>query len=35
MRILFLTTIILSKNCNGGEVASQCFIDALKASTLR
>jgi len=30
MKILFLTTIILSKNCNGGEVASQCFIDALR-----
>jgi polysaccharide biosynthesis protein PslH len=30
MKILFLTTILLSKNCNGGEVASQCFIDALK-----
>ena len=29
MRILFLTTILLSKNRNGGEVASQCFIDAL------
>ncbi|MFQ4142088.1 glycosyltransferase family 4 protein [Chlorogloeopsis sp. ULAP02] len=31
MKILFLTTILLSKNCNGGEVASQCFIDALKS----
>ncbi len=30
MKILFLTTILLSKNCNGGEVASQCFIDALR-----
>ncbi|MDZ8239681.1 MAG: glycosyltransferase family 4 protein [Nostoc sp. ChiQUE01a] len=30
MKILFLTTIILSKNCNGGEVASQCFINALR-----
>jgi len=30
MKILFLTNIILSKNCNGGEVASQCFIDTLK-----
>jgi polysaccharide biosynthesis protein PslH len=30
MKILFLTTIIFSKHCNGGEVASQCFIDALK-----
>ena len=30
MKILFLTTIILSKNCNGGEVASQSFIDALR-----
>jgi polysaccharide biosynthesis protein PslH len=30
MNILFLTTIIMSKNCNGGEVASQCFIDALR-----
>ncbi|NER80222.1 MAG: glycosyltransferase [Leptolyngbya sp. SIO1D8] len=29
MKILFLTTILLSKNCNGGEVASQCFVDAL------
>lgn len=31
MNILFLTTIIMSKNCNGGEVASQCFVDAIKA----
>lgn len=30
MKILFLTTILLSKNCNGGEVASQCFIEALR-----
>src|SRR4028118_1630851 len=30
MKILFLTTNLLSKNCNGGEVASQCFIDALR-----
>ena len=30
MKILFLTTILLSKNCNGGEVASQGFIDALR-----
>ncbi|MFN6516359.1 MAG: glycosyltransferase [Nostoc sp. CreGUA01] len=30
MNILFLTTIIFSKNCNGGEVASQCFIDTLR-----
>ncbi len=30
MKILFLTTILLSKNCNGGEVASECFIDALR-----
>jgi|UPI00035C9CB0 glycosyltransferase involved in cell wall biosynthesis len=30
MEILFLTTIIFSQNCNGGEVASQCFIEALK-----
>lgn len=30
MRILFLTTILLSKKRNGGEVASQCFIDALQ-----
>ncbi|MDJ0616375.1 MAG: glycosyltransferase [Calothrix sp. MO_192.B10] len=30
MKIIFLTTILLSKNCNGGEVASQCFIDALR-----
>src|SRR3712207_1579289 len=30
MKILFLTTILLSKNRNGGEVASQCFIDALR-----
>jgi polysaccharide biosynthesis protein PslH len=30
MRVLFLTTILLSRNRNGGEVASQCFIDALK-----
>lgn len=32
MNILFLTTIILSKHCNGGEVASQCFIDSLRQS---
>ena len=30
MKILFLTTILLCKNRNGGEVASQCFIDALR-----
>ncbi|MGC1244771.1 MAG: hypothetical protein WA865_01010, partial [Spirulinaceae cyanobacterium] len=30
MKILFLTTILLSKNRNGGEVASQCFIDGLR-----
>ncbi len=30
MNILFLTTILLSKNRNGGEVASQCFIDSLR-----
>lgn len=30
MKILFLTTILLSKNRNGGEVASQCFIDAIR-----
>jgi polysaccharide biosynthesis protein PslH len=30
MKVLFLTTILLSKNCNGGEVASQWFIDAIK-----
>ncbi len=30
MNILFLTTILLSQNRNGGEVATQCFIDALK-----
>ncbi len=30
MKIIFLTTIILSKNCNGSEVASQCFIDSLR-----
>ena len=30
MKILFLTTILLSRNRNGGEVASQCFIDALR-----
>jgi hypothetical protein len=30
MNILFLTTIHLTKNCNGGEVASQWFIDAIK-----
>lgn len=30
MKILFLTTILLSKNCNGGEVASQCFVDSLR-----
>lgn len=30
MNILFLTTILLTQNCNGGEVASQCFIDALE-----
>lgn len=32
MNILFLTTILLTKNCNGGEVASQCFIDALRSN---
>jgi polysaccharide biosynthesis protein PslH len=30
MKVLFLTTILLSKNCNGGEVASQWFIDAIR-----
>lgn len=30
MKILFLTTILLSRNRNGGEVASQCFIDVLR-----
>lgn len=30
MKILFLTTILLSKNCNGSEVASQSFIDTLR-----
>ncbi len=30
MKILFLTTILLTKNRNGGEVASQCFIDGLR-----
>jgi hypothetical protein len=30
MRILFLTTILLSKNCNGGEVVSQFFVDTLR-----
>jgi len=32
MKILFLTTILFSKKRNGGEVASQCFIDALRQS---
>jgi hypothetical protein len=32
MKILFLTTILFSKNRNGGEVASQCFIDAIRES---
>jgi polysaccharide biosynthesis protein PslH len=30
MKILFLTTILLSQHCNGGEVASQTFIDVLR-----
>jgi len=30
MKVLFITTILLSRNRNGGEVASQCFIDALR-----
>ena len=30
MKILFLTTILLSQNRNGGEVGTQCFIDALR-----
>ncbi|MFN6564385.1 MAG: glycosyltransferase [Nostoc sp. ChiSLP01] len=30
MKILFLTTILLSQNRNGGEVGTQCFIDGLK-----
>lgn len=30
MHILFLTTIHLTKKRNGGEVASRCFIDALR-----
>ncbi|MDZ8187291.1 MAG: glycosyltransferase [Nostoc sp. ChiSLP02] len=30
MKILFLTTILLSQNRNGGEVATQCFLDGLK-----
>lgn len=29
MKILFLTTILLSQRRNGGEVSTQCFIDAL------
>lgn len=32
MKIIFFSTILLSKNCNGGEVASQFFIDALRQS---
>ena len=30
MNILFLTTVLLSRKCNGGEVASQNLIDALR-----
>ena len=30
MKILFLTTILLSQNKNGGEVASQSFIDKIQ-----
>lgn len=30
MKILFLTTILLSQSRNGSEVGTQCFIDALK-----
>jgi glycosyltransferase involved in cell wall biosynthesis len=30
MKILFFTTILLSQNRNGGEVGTQCFIDALR-----
>jgi polysaccharide biosynthesis protein PslH len=30
MNILFLTTILLSQHCNGGEVASQTFINMLR-----
>jgi hypothetical protein len=29
MKILFLTTVLPSKQRMGSEVASQCFIDAL------
>lgn len=32
MKILFLTTILLSKKRNGSEVATQCFIDAFRAN---
>lgn len=31
MKILFLTTILLSKHCNGGEIASQCIVNTLRA----
>lgn len=32
MKILFLTTILLSQNRNGGEVSTQCYIDGLTAN---
>jgi len=32
MKILLLTTILLSQSRNGSEVGTQCFIDALRAN---
>lgn len=32
MKILYLTTVLPSKRTTGGEIASQCFIDALEHS---
>ncbi len=32
MNILYLTTVLPSKRKSGGEIASQCFIDALQQS---
>ena len=32
MKILYLTTVLPRKRKTGGEIASQCFIDALAQS---